>query len=265
VAKKSKDTRGTKRPSNLSGARRVSDIDRLSDIRPKRDPERRQEVDRAIAAPSRIGQRHQAEVQGPREYPHRITFQVEPDILVAVERYSEADRVSVSQLVGKAVEEYLIGKQEKDGVTSTNDSVVLESPTEIIHFSRLLISAIEDTLEFSVDRHHNRPPPALMIEDATEEYLHELRRLVAELKSLNENLEALVAAPAPKRKRAEPSSTVKKSAVDVKKHLNTFLDRYAKYLAPGAAMLTIGTVSALLNKLGVPPDAFTAVLKSLKP
>jgi predicted HicB family RNase H-like nuclease len=265
VTKKPREPKGVKRPRRLSDVERLSGVRRRSDIVPKRDPELRQELDEAITLRPRIPQVHQAEVQGPREYPHRLTARVDPKLHLAVERYSEADRVSVPELVNKAIEEYLIAKEEKSGVPRTNHRVVLENPAEIIHFSRIIIAAIEETLGYSVERHHNRPPPALLINDPNEDYFRELRQLVAELKRLNENLELMAVAPAPKSKRPVTSPAAQKSALDVKTHLNTFLDRYAKALAPGAAVLTIGTVTALLIRLGVPLEAFTAILKSIKP
>jgi hypothetical protein len=85
-----------------------------------------------------------------------------------------------------------------------------------------------------------------------------------ELKRLNENLEFVATAPTPKRKRTT-TPAAKKSAVDVKQHLNTFLERYAKTMATGAAALTVGTVSALLIRFGVPPEAFSAIIRNLKP
>jgi hypothetical protein len=233
---------------------------------PKRNPEKRQDVDKAIAPPPRIGQIHQAEIQGPREYPGRLTARINPDLHLPVERYSEADRMSVSEFVNKAVEEYLIGRQEKSAVTPDNDKVVLDSPQEIITFSSLIIAAAKEAIEYAeTDRPgRNSQPPPLLPREYTPEYLQELRRLVVELERLNKTLEAAAAAPTPQKRKRAATPAAKKSAVDVKRHLNTFLDKYAQSLGKGAAALTVGTVSALLVHFGVPADTFVSLIKSLK-
>ena len=80
--------------------------------------------DRAITPQPRVDQRH--EVQGPREYPGRVSTNIDADLHLAIERYAERDKVSVSEFVHKALEDYVIGQQEKSGVTPTNDRVLLE-------------------------------------------------------------------------------------------------------------------------------------------
>jgi phage shock protein A len=74
-----------------------------------------------------------------------------------------------------------------------------------------------------------QPSPASAV-NRESDYLNEVRTLVAELKRLNENLEALAKEQArvetkssPKRKKAAPKKEAEKSAVEVSKHVNTFL------------------------------------------
>jgi hypothetical protein len=141
-----------------------------------------------------------------------------------------------------------------DGPASLRHDVVTRK-TQVVFFSKLFISALEEALEYDPSRHHNHPPPPLRLEDA--DYLSEIRSLISELKRLNANLEAAAAAgktkAATKRKPAKRQSA-ERSASDVSKHLNSFLSKYASTLGTGAAALTIGTAGALLYQLGVPLD-----------
>jgi transcriptional regulator with XRE-family HTH domain len=89
--------------------------------------------------------------------------------------------------------------------------VVLRSRRQVLFHSKLVIFALEGTLQKRAARqHHNRHPEDLIIDD--DEYIAEIRNLVAELKRLNSLLQesrSLKAVP-------------KKPVVNVKKHLNTF-------------------------------------------
>jgi len=224
---------------------------------PGRDVELRREVDYVIRGPRRYST---SEPRAIDERP-RVTTNLDPEIKEALDRIAIVQRRTKSEVVRDAIEKLVVEAQEKP-VTPTNDRVVIQSPQEIIIYSTLIISALEEALEYKVQRHHNHPPPALLIDD--QDYLDDIRRLVAELKRLNENLE--LAAKEPKAtKPKRPPRAVQKSAVDVKKHLNTFLDKYAQSLGKGAAALTIGTASALLIRFGVPPETFSAIVKNLKP
>jgi hypothetical protein len=136
-------------------------------------------------------------------------------------------------------------------------SDVVGRKTQVIFFSELFITALEEALDYDPIRHHNAPPPALRLDD--DDYLEEVRTLIAELKRLNKNLEKAAKAeakPKPKRTPA-PRKAAEKSAIDVSKHVNTFLNKYASGLGTGAAALTIGTAGALLYQLGVPLDFLT--------
>ncbi|MEY9706454.1 CopG family ribbon-helix-helix protein [Bradyrhizobium diazoefficiens] len=224
---------------------------------PRRDVELRREVDHAIQETKpRPFRTVDNRVIDDRP---RVTTNLDPEMKDALDRIALDQRRTKSDIVREAIEKIVVEAQEKP-VTPTNDRVVIQSPQEVILYSTMMIAALEETLEYSAERHHNHPPPALLIED--KDYLDEIRRLVAELKRLNENLE--MATKEPKKPKRTPKE-VQKSAVDVKKHLNTFLDKYAQSLGRGAAALTIGTASALLIRFGVPPETFSAILKNLKP
>jgi len=138
---------------------------------------------------------------------------------------------------------------------------VVSRKTQVIFFSNLFITALEEAIDFDPKRHHNAPPPALRLED--EDYLKEIRTLIDELKRLNSNLEdAAKAVAKPNAKRLPvPRKAAEKSAVQVKQHINTFLNKYASALGTGAAALTIGTAGALLHQLGVPFDAITKAFR----
>jgi hypothetical protein len=63
-------------------------------------------------------------------------------------------------------------------------AVVVRSRKQVVFYSKLVILSIEDALEGAgKDRHHNHPPSDLIVDD--DQYLQELRNLVAELKRLN--------------------------------------------------------------------------------
>jgi hypothetical protein len=245
------------RPSRIV-VERPTELRRYEAVQP-RSLDKRRQVDEAISEPSiRAYRPIEARIVDDRP---RVTTNLDPGVKDALDRIAIGQRRTKSELVREAIEKLVIEAQERP-VTPTNDRVVIQSPQEVIFYSTMMISALEEALEYSAERHHNHPPPALLIEN--EDYLHEIRHLVTELKRLNDNLE-LAAAEPKTAKPKRPSKAAQKSAVDVKKHLNTFLDKYAQSLGKGAAALTIGTASALLIRFGVPPEAFTAILKNLKP
>jgi hypothetical protein len=235
---------------------------------PRQNPERRQEVDVAITP--KIGQRHQTVPADIEQGSFRVSAVLQPGLKLAVEQLSALDKRSIPEIVEDAVEKHVIALQERRTVTATNDKVILENPQEILLLSNLIITAIDDALEYtelSVDR-RNRPAPPLLIPDVSEDYLRQLRRLVEELRRLNDNLEYAATAPkqAPKRKTERtPKADAKNTAVHLKRHINTFLNQYATSMGKGAAALTVGTLSALLIRFGVPVETFAALIKNLKP
>jgi hypothetical protein len=112
-----------------------------------------------------------------------------------------------------------------------------QNRSHVIVYSQILITAIEEALEWNAVRKHNNPPPALRLEGP--DYLQELRSLANELKRLNDLLER----KAPQKIRTE--------AVHLAKHFDKFLSSYAGAMGKGAAGLTIGALAALLYHVGV--------------
>jgi hypothetical protein len=192
----------------------------------------------------------------------RITTNVDVELLAELEKLAAATDETKASITRDAITEYLEARRGRD---VKDDTPIIRSPEHALFYSRQIVTALEEALEYDPKRHHNQPPPALRIENA--DYLNEIRELVAELKRLNEYLEAVAkerAVPetkfSPKRKAA-PKKAAEKSAVEVSKHVNTFLNKYAAGLGTGAAALTIGTAGALLYQLGIPLDFLTKGLR----
>jgi hypothetical protein len=173
-----------------------------------------------------------------------------------------AKRPNVTTSINPTMKKWIDQAAKQGGLTQAQmfrrliedavDPDVVKRKTEVYFFSTLLITAFQEALDYDPRRHHNEPPPALRLED--EDYLKEIRTLIGELRRLNENLENAANAetkPKPKRTIA-PRKAAEKSAIQVTKHVNTFLSKYASALGTGAAVLTFGTAGALLHQLGVP-------------
>lgn len=179
----------------------------------------------------------------------RLTTNLDPGTHEAFGALAEQSGQTKAELLRGLVQNVV----EPDGPEPVRKDVVTRK-SQVIFFSKLFISALEEAVDYDPKRHHNAPPPALRLED--EGYLDEIRSLIAELKRLNENLEKAAKAEEktkPKRTPA-PRRAAEKSAIDVSKHVNTFLNKYSSALGTGAAALTIGTAGALLYQLGVPLD-----------
>jgi hypothetical protein len=125
---------------------------------------------------------------------------------------------------------------------------VIRNRALVIRYSKLVIFALQEALEYDPARHHNQPPPDLRIDDP--DYLQEMRILVSELQRLNDLLEATV------RRRQESSRAVLSFA----KHADNFLGKYASALGKGAGYLTIGMIASLLYQAGVGPDLVAKIL-----
>jgi hypothetical protein len=195
-----------------------------------------------------------------------VSTTVEQDVQLALELLSAKRKQSIPELLRQAIDDFVIDAQEQSAVTPSNDKVVLDNPADIIVFSRLLVDAAREAIEYTDGAAYGRnaPPPPFLPKDYTPEYVQELRRLVEELERLNKNLEVAMSAPTASRRKRSTTRAAKDSAVDVKRHINTFLETYSKSLGKGAAALTIGTCSALLIRFGVAPEVLTALINGLK-
>jgi hypothetical protein len=129
----------------------------------------------------------------------------------------------------------------------------IKNYSQVIQYSKILIVALEEVLDYDPLRHHNQPPPELRIEDP--EYLGEIRDLVAELRSLNSFLES-----SPRRPQK-----ASRAVIDLTKHFNTFLNSYSKSLGKGAGYLTIGVIASLLYQAGIGQDIIASILSHAKP
>jgi predicted DNA-binding protein len=183
----------------------------------------------------------------------RVTTNVDASLMKELEALAERSGQTKADLLRSFIQkgvDPLLPRDRRD---------VVSRKTQVIFFSNLLITALEEAIVFDPKRHHNAPPPPLRLED--EDYLREIRALIDELKRLNSNLEdAAKATKKPNAKRLPgPRKAAEKSAVQVKQHINTFLNKYASVLGTGAAALTIGTAGALLHQLGAPFDAIAKV------
>jgi hypothetical protein len=120
--------------------------------------------------------------------------------------------------------------------------IVIRDKAQVLQYSRIVIAALEEIVEYDPKQHHNRPPPQLRIED--EAYLQDIQRLIAELTRLNDLLES-----------KQPRKTATKRAlINVRKHFDTFFGKLASSfgttLGTGAGGLLIGSVAALLYQAG---------------
>src|SRR5262249_32610978 len=109
-------------------------------------------------------------------------------------------------------------------------NIQIRSRLQVIQYSRILIAALEEVVDYDPMRHHNRPPPELRIDD--QDYLLEIRNLIAELRTLNSLLEAT-------RRPPKKASDV---VIKLTRHFDTFLGTYSKSLGRGAGWLTIGVI-----------------------
>jgi hypothetical protein len=134
----------------------------------------------------------------------------------------------------------------------TKKTIVIRDRSQAIQYSRILITALQEIVDYDPARHHNQPPPDLYV--GNDKYLHEIRALIAELRTLNSLLEA-------KRPTKKKVSVV---TVDLKVHVNAFLKAHSKVLGAGTAGLLIGAFSSLLHQLGLGPDIVSEILNHLK-
>lgn len=122
---------------------------------------------------------------------------------------------------------------------------------QLLLYSKTLIAALQDALEYDSGRHHNQPIPELRLDDP--QYLQELRNLVAELKRLNDLLEK-------NQPRIAPQAVI----MDLTKKLDKLLDSYVGALGKGAAALTVAVIAALLYEAGVGKEMIDHIWGHLK-
>ena len=129
--------------------------------------------------------------------------------------------------------------------------------------STALIAALSEALNFDELKQHNLPPPALRIEPEDRE---DIRELIAELRQLNKNLEALGKKGA--KQSASRSAAAKKSAAKAQtrldQFLNAFIPRFGYTVGVGSGMLVVSVVATLLYQLGLSETVFDQVIRKVK-
>jgi hypothetical protein len=60
--------------------------------------------------------------------------------------------------------------------------LVIRNREQVVAYSNIIISSLQEALDYDPARHHNQPPPELRLGDAR--YLRDVRDLIAELKRL---------------------------------------------------------------------------------
>jgi hypothetical protein len=109
---------------------------------------------------------------------------------------------------------------------------------EIIGYTRIIVTALDEVLDYERVKRRNAPPPILWIDDR--EYIKDVNALISEINRLNKLLE-------------EGKRVPKKHQINLVHHANRFLDTYVKYLAAGSAALTVGAFATVLSHLGLDP------------
>jgi hypothetical protein len=113
--------------------------------------------------------------------------------------------------------------QSKRTARALPKQLVITDRTEVIKYTKILIIALEEVLEFDPRRGHNQPPPALWKDDPS--YLGDVGSILSELRHLNSLLEA-------KRPRKKEAG---RAVVDLRRHFDKFLQA-ARGAARGGAV-----------------------------
>jgi hypothetical protein len=161
------------------------------------------------------------------------------------------DRISTS-IEKRGAQSPSSHKRSRKAALPNETEIKIRSRPQVIKYSRILIAALQEVVDYDPARHHNQPPPELRIDD--EDYLTEIRNLVAELRTLNALLETT---------RRQPKKAAH-AVVNLTRHLDTFLSCYAKSLAKGAGWLTIGVIASLLYQAGVGQQVIANILSHAK-
>jgi hypothetical protein len=120
-------------------------------------------------------------------------------------------------------------------------TVVIRNKRQFLLQSSILIKALEEAYDYKPRKQGNQPEPELWTDLGLDNQASraDIRELIEQLKQLNAHLAAL-------RKPAVAIKDIEK----LKKHLHTFLDKYAKTAGTGAGLLTIGAAASLLSYFG---------------
>jgi hypothetical protein len=142
--------------------------------------------------------------------------------------------------------------QRKPATPRRKYLVKIRDRRQVIRYANVIISALQEALDYDHNQPHNFAPPALWISDPS--YLHDVRILVEELKKLNELLS----------KRITDNAAATRSVSRFAKHFNEFLKSYAKSMGVVVAGLTGGAAIALMDHAGASKEIIETIWGHLK-
>jgi hypothetical protein len=126
--------------------------------------------------------------------------------------------------------------------TKSPKTVAIRNKGQVLFQSHILVTVLEQAIAYNPLTQHNQQKPELFIELGLEkpEAVDDVKALIAELKKLNGLLSAL----------NSPRRYDEKTVIDLRKHLNAFLNATALTAGTGAGLLILGVASSLLYQLG---------------
>ena len=125
----------------------------------------------------------------------------------------------------------------------------IRNRAQVVNYSRLILTALEEVLDYNPAKHHNLPPPDLRLDNA--EYLLELR----EIASLLRQLISLLSEKRPSTRKTSESVGILASYADA------FLKNYIPVVGKGAGYLTVAAFGGLLYQAGLANEAVDELLK----
>ncbi|MEA2953976.1 MAG: hypothetical protein QOJ96_3496 [Alphaproteobacteria bacterium] len=180
----------------------------------------------------------------------QITLTLPSTAMPNIEGLARKGHVTNGEIIKRALNAYIKQAQPTNGKARS-----IKNKAQLIRTSRLIITALEETLDYDPVRHHNHPPPDLWVDNS--DYLEELRKLVAELKILNGYLEAA------KLDKAKTHQSATKLAKHFESFLRNYGDSFAKAAGKGSGYLAVAAIAGLLYQAGILPDVLGKILSKL--
>ena len=177
--------------------------------------------------------------------PGRITINLSGEMAQALNAMAARREVSKNSLAETLIRDGFLSQ-------SIGRTHAAKAKEGVLRYSRVLIEALQDALDYDPNRHHNQSPPDLRVSD-DERFLEELRSLVAELKKLNALLEA----------KRRPISATQQEIGSLGRHFDKFLTNYAsafgKAAGKGSWYLLVAGVGGLLYHAGISKDLIDSI------
>src|SRR5215471_1727303 len=146
------------------------------------------------------------------------------------------------------------------GSTKPRQKIFIKDRKAIVQYSRILIIALQEVVDYDPERHHNRPPPELRL-DGDPDYLAEIRNLIAELRRLNSLLERKrVSRKEEKAAIGILAKCADKFSVSMSRSLGLGL---GKTLGVGVAGLVVASLAGLLAQTGIGQDVISTILNQI--